>query len=640
MLNSCQRYVRAAALVLMASSSGTAWAAPTLSPIWSDNAVIQRDRPVVVEGKGAPREDVVVTLGTQSQTAKVADDGRFAVRFAALPASPAPLDLKLSGADGSQVRVSGLVVGDVWLCSGQSNMEMVVERALDAGNLIPSSHDDLLRMITIPKATDSSPRDYFGGPVAWQSADAKTTGSFSAACYFMGKELRKKTSLPIGLIHASWGGSASRPWLAPSAARTIYPAEELALLQQHQTDPVGAIARFAPTWENWYLHESGGSKVWSAPDSIAWTDVPRMSDWQQWEGTTLADSPVGIVWMRRTVTLTAQQAKGDAILTLGAVDDMDMTWINGKAVGNSYGWDSNRSYRIPASYLRRGANDIVIAATNSWGAGGFVSGGSQFALAPAKGAAISLASGWRYAPSPVKGWPPRSPWDRQAGIGVMHNGMVAPIGHYAATGVAWYQGESDVGTPGYPERLKALFAGWREQFGPELKMLVVQLANFGSPQLQPGYSGWAELREAQRKGVNADANAVLVTAIDLGDRTDVHPANKNELGRRLALAALGTALPRPVSAKRVGDSFRIGFEGVTGALAAWSGPAPLGFELCGDAYDSCRYAQALADGAAVVLKGDGKPVSRVRYGWGDNPIVNLFDARPLPVPGFELNVTD
>lgn len=637
MANACRRFVRSFAILLGTSASSLS-AAPTLSPIWADNAVIQRDQPIVLEGKSASNREVRVTLGTQTQVVTADKNGHFTARFAALPTNAAGFDLTVSDGDGAQVQFTGLVVGDTWFCSGQSNMEMTVERALDAGNIILSSQDALLRMITIPKATDSMPRDYFAGPISWQSASPSTTGSFSAACYFMGKELRKQTGVPIGLIHASWGGSASRPWLTPKGAKAIYPSEELDMLVQQQTDPVGAIARFAPTWENWYLREKGGAAVWSAPDSVSWADVPRMGDWQQWEGTKLAENPIGLVWMRRTLNLTAQQAKGDAILTLGAVDDMDMTWINGRAIGNSYGWDNNRSYQIPAAYLRRGKNEIIIAATNSWGAGGFVSGSSQFSFVPARGEPVRLENSWRYSPSPVKAWPPRTPWDRQAGIGVMHNAMVAPIGHFAAKGVAWYQGESDVGTPGYANRLAALFNGWRDQFGPDLKILVVQLANFGDPQIQPGYSGWAEVREEQRKAADADANAALVTAIDLGDRTDVHPANKNELGRRLAMAAMGTRLPRPLSARRRGNDIEISFQSVNAVLVAWSHSSPIGFELCGEAYNSCRYANAQIDGSTVTLAADNQPVSRVRYGWADNPVVNLFDSRRLPVPGFELVV--
>ena len=234
--------------------------------------------------------------------------------------------------------------------------------------------------------------------------------------------------------------------------------------------------------------------------------------------------------------------------------------------------------------------------------------------------------------------PPRAPWDANAGIGVMHNWMIAPFGHFAMKGAAWYQGESDVGIPGYRDRMRELFAGWRRQFGADMRMLVVQLANYGPVAEQPVASGWAALREDQRQSVLADANAALVTAIDIGERTDIHPANKTLLGERLALAALGTPLPQPLSARLADGAVTVRFSGVEGGLHAWSGPNPLGVELCGASQESCRYAQATIDGDTLVIRDDGKPATRVRYAWADSPVVNLFDGRSLPVPGFELDI--
>lgn len=632
----------AACAVLATSAlgvSGQALAAPVLSPLWSDDAVIQRDQPIIVEGSATPGEAVTVLLGKDSLTATAGSNGKFSVSFAARPASALPLELEVRGADGNPVRYKGLVIGDVWLCSGQSNMEMTVERALDAWNQAQSANDPLLRMATIAKAVHHQPKAEFDKPVMWQTTRPGSVSAFSAACYYMAKELRKRLDVPVGTINASWGGSASRPWLTPEGGRAIFGDDEMALLHRFATNPALAAAQFSPRWEEWYRGQSGGSEPWAKPDSTVWLDVPKMGPWNEWHGTPLADNPVGTVWLRKTVTLTAAQAKGQAQMTLGAIDDMDMTWVNGKAVGNSHGWDEARNYALPSGYLKAGTNEIIIAATNSWGGGGLVQGGDLMGLSLNNGENVALSTGWRYAISPVKNYPPRAPWDRQAGIGVMHNAMVAPLGHYAAAGVAWYQGESDVGTPGYATRMKALMAGWRSQFGGSARMLVVQLADFGPPQLRPQESGWADLREEQRKAVLADANAALVTAVDLGERLDIHPANKNELGRRLAMAATGEALPQPLSATREASGVRVRFSGVQGRLTTWSGATALGFELCGSAPESCRYASAIPDGDGVLLSSDGQPVSRVRYGWADSPVLNLYDERPLPPPGFELTVT-
>jgi sialate O-acetylesterase len=233
--------------------------------------------------------------------------------------------------------------------------------------------------------------------------------------------------------------------------------------------------------------------------------------------------------------------------------------------------------------------------------------------------------------------PPRAPWDANAGIGVMHNKMIAPLGRFAMAGAAWYQGESDVGIPGYADRLRELFAGWRQQFGPQAKMLVVQLPNYETVAEKPVAAGWAEVREQERRAVAADGNAALIPTLDVGQRDNLHPPDKLQVGLRLAAAAQGQPMPMPERAVRQGDAVRVGFTGLIGGLHAWSGP-PLGVELCGETQESCRYAVARVDGDALVIAGDGKPAARVRYAWADAPVVNLFDARPIPVPGFELDI--
>jgi sialate O-acetylesterase len=209
-------------------------------------------------------------------------------------------------------------------------------------------------------------------------------------------------------------------------------------------------------------------------------------------------------------------------------------------------------------------------------------------------------------------------------------------------GAAWYQGESDVGIPGYVERQRELFAGWRRQFGADMRVLVVQLANYGTPTSEPVESGWAELRQDQLDAVVADDNAALVTAIDIGEWSDIHPTNKILLGERLALAAQGVELPMPVRAEWEGDGdlVIVSFAGVEGNLSAWSSYWPISLELCGEAQNSCRFAAGRVEGDRISIIGDGKPATRVRYAWSDAPVVNTFDARKLPLPAFELPIED
>jgi sialate O-acetylesterase len=626
------------AAALVCGASFPAFAAPQLSPVWSDHVVVQRDAPIRVEGTAAAGERVSGTLGEVAVTARADAQGRFTLEFPARPAGDDPLRLTVTGADGSATTVSDILVGDLWLCSGQSNMEFPLARNLNGDAIAQSSADDGIRLLMIPKATAVIPQAAFAKPVSWTAASPQTVPQFSAACYVMARTLRERLGVPIGAIHSNWGGSQIRAWVTPESGRRLYGEGQMELLERISRDPLGAVTAFAPAWEAWWREASGGEEPWRDPDALSWQPVPAIAPWPSWAGTPLATDTTGNVWLRRTIELTPEQAAAGGTLALGVLDDLDATWVNGRPVGITHGWDHEREYRVPPDYLRAGANDVVVAVSNSWGAGGFTSTADKLAFIVDGGARLPLGDGWRYSIGKIDQSPPRAPWDANAGIGVMHNWMVAPLGRIALRGAAWYQGESDVGIPGYGDRMRELFAGWRAQFGPQMQMLVVQLANYGPVAEQPTASGWAETRDIQREAVMADTSAALVAAIDIGERTDIHPANKTLLGERLARAALGEPMPMPQSARLDGDTVTVRFTGVEGGLHTWSGPYPLGIELCSAAQDSCRYALATVDGDRLVIPTAGQPVARVRYAWADSPVVNLFDGRSLPVPGFELEV--
>lgn len=629
---------RAAALLLAAALlPAAARAAPTLSPVWSDHAVIQRDAPIAVEGSAAPREAISATLGDATARTAADAEGRFSLTFPARKATTAPLTLTVTGADGTAATVSDIVVGDVWLCSGQSNMEWPLGASVGGAAAAGGAADAGLRLLAIPKGTALAPQAAFATPVQWAVASPESVPPASAACYYMARKLRHDLGVPVGAIESYWGGSQARAWLDPAAGRALYGAGEMAQLALFQRDPLRAVTGFAPVWEAWWRDGTGGQEPWKAPDELQWQPVPAIAPWPGWAGTPLASDTIGNVWFRRTLVLTPEQAAKGGTLNIGVIDDMDTTWVNGRIVGNTFSWDQERQYPIPPGYLRPGANEIVFAASNSWGSGGFTSDAGTLAFTVAGGERIPLADGWRYAIGQLDAMPPRTPWDGNAGIGVMHNRMIAPLGHIALAGAAWYQGESDVGIPGYADRLGALFAGWRQQFGAAMRMLVIQLPNFGPSAEAPAASGWAEVREQQRRAVAADANAALIPTLDVGENGNLHPPDKLPVGLRLAAAAQGKPMPLPLRAARAGATIRVTFSGLEGGLHAWSGP-PLGVELCGETQESCRYAAAAISGDTLVVHGDGQPASRVRYAWAESPAINLYDARPLPVPTFELPI--
>src|SRR5690606_28556836 len=238
---------------------------------------------------------------------RAAADGRFSAEFAPRAAFDDPVSLSASDATGTAT-VSDLLVGDVWLCSGQSNMEFPVSRGLNGDAVALSSADDGLRLLMIPKATSPAPQASFAKPVQWTTATPETVAPFSAACYFMVDKLRDELGIPIGAIHSNWGGSQIRAWLTPEGGRAIYGEEQMAMLERVAEAPLGAVTAFAPTWENWWRDASGGQEPWRNPDALEWQPLPAIAPWPSWTGTRLANDPIGNVWLRRTVTLTPEQA--------------------------------------------------------------------------------------------------------------------------------------------------------------------------------------------------------------------------------------------------------------------------------------------------------------------------------------------
>ncbi|WP_395623742.1 sialate O-acetylesterase [Sphingomonas daechungensis] len=639
--------MRRLAFVLLASTCSVANAAPQFSSLFSDHAVLQRNRPIAVWGMAAPGEKLSVSIAGVARSATADAKGNWRVELPAMKAG-GPFELSASSASG-RVTASDILVGDVWLCSGQSNMELPVSRGLDSWNQTQSANDPELRVVTIPHVSGSAVKATIDAPIKWQAITPQTVGDFSAACYYMARDLRRSQKVPIGAINASWGGTPIRSWLDETGAAATG-GDDYDQLKLFRRDPTAANKAFGENWAAWWRTKTGnkpGQEPWNASDRLNWAAVPRITYWEQWGDRKFADFN-GMVWMRKRFTLTPAEASKEATISLSVIDELDETFVNGVAVGGSYTWEAPRNYRIPAGVLRAGNNEVLVNVSDGSGAGGLSGPADQVKLTLADGTVKPLGEGWQYsvvaqAPSGA----PQAPWDSAQGLTAIYNGMIAPLRDYGLTGVAWYQGEADVGRPGsYADRLGAMMRGWRAQFRqPGLPFLIVSLANFGPSASKPVVSGWADLRDQQRLGVGRDANAALVIAMDLGERLDIHPANKIELGSRLARAAEARAYgsstpvgPEVVGARRTANGIEVEFKGVTGALQTWSGTRALAFELCGTTQESCRYADAVASGANVRLADDGNPVTRVRYAWADTPVTNLYDEAQLPPGPFQVPV--
>jgi len=439
----------------------------------------------------------------------------------------------------------------------------------------------------------------------------------------------------------------------------------LGLLALDAKDPVAAQRQLGREWEEWWRAKTGervGEEPWSvggrfgsharegSANTQLWQPAPAgLGDWRYWGVPELKDF-AGLVWYRTHITLSAADAKAASRLDLGAINQVDETWINGRVVGNTFGYDADRTYNMAPGVLHGGDNVLVINVLSNYGAGGLLRGGAKRALQLADGKSIPLDGPWEYRIAPVSvGYPPRAPWEPVGGLTTLYNAMIAPLGRYAFRGALWYQGESNTGEADtYQALLTGLMADWRHQFGADLPFLVVQLPNYGKLSSKPEESDWAELREAQRQAVAKDPHAGLAVTIDIGDPHNLHPTNKQDVGRRLARAArnviygesIAPSGPIALTATRVNGQVVVDFGDVERTLVTYSHDSPIGFELCGDAPQSCRFADARIEGVKVALDNSGDaPATRVRYCWADSPICTLFDAARLPAGPFELRVS-
>lgn len=627
-----------------------AMAQPLLDPVFGDNAVLQRDQPIHVHGRTAPGERVLGRLGDTTSRAMADRDGRFELVFPAMAAG-GPHRLTVTGASGT-AQAAGVLIGDVFLCSGQSNMEMVVSRAQDADNQIAASGDPLLRLFTIGRQTALQPLRDLDKVSGWQASSPASVAGFSAACFYMAQDLRRSARVPIGAIHSSWGGSRISAWMSDEALSASGMGADAGLRRLYARNPEAASAQAGRIWEAWWRAATGdapGREPWQPDAGLAWQPVPQIAYWEDWGNPQLAQFN-GTVWFRKIVNLTQAQAQLTSTLSIGPVDDADQTWVNGQPVGSGGNPGKPRNYSLPAGTLREGRNVIIVNANDSYGKGGMPGPGSIMQIGFADGSIVPLGTGWDYAVETRRlTRPPRAPWEDTAGAGTIHNAMIAPLGRIGLRGIAWYQGESDVGLPGYADRLAAMMAGWRQQFGhARLPFAIVQLAGFGAPSTSPGESGWAALREEQRRAVLADGGrSALALAIDLGDPVDIHPGQKREVGRRLsrAMQTIAYGADHPASGPIIDHAARtadghvlLTFAGVTGSLEARNSAVAIGFELCGTQGGSCRYAIGQVSGRTVLLPADGQAVARIRYAWSDSPVVNLFDAAGLPAAPFEITV--
>jgi len=639
---SLRRFAAAAVMGLLVWPAN---AESLLNVMFQDHAVLQRDQPIRVWGTAAANAALTVTIASASVEAHAGADGHWSVQLPAMGAG-GPYNLAVRTDAGASQTASDILIGDVYLCSGQSNMAFPVSAAIDAGPDIQVSANDSIRLTTVANVTSMTPLTMLPKPVTWAAATPASVANFSAACYFFGRALQQSAHVPLGLIHSSWAGAAIQTFMSESALRQAGGEDaRLDALNLYARDPDAGMKHWGALIEAfWRAH---GMTVWTDPSvSAGWPLAPKgLGIWSQW-GVPSLEHYAGHVWFRTQVTLTAEQAAEAVQLSLGTITEEDQTWVNSRFIASTFGYAQPRTYGLPAGALHEGANDILVNDYCGWRGCGLFGPPEARAILLKDGGAVPLSGAWRYQPVPGL-TSPRVPWGATAGDTVAYNAMIAPLAPYGLRGVLWYQGESNTGDPdAYRGLLKAWMADWRGLFeAPKLPFLIVQLPDYGLPPFAPEDSDWARLRESERIAVAGDADAALAVTIDIGDHMGLHPANKQEVGRRLALAArrliYGDATlktgPMPAGASRGRGGVAVMFTGINGRLGAVDAAQPIGFELCGASEQSCRFVAATIRGNQVALAiPRGLKPTRVRYCWGDGPVCTLYDSTRIPAVPFEL----
>lgn len=658
-------------------------AAVVLPDIFSDHAVLQQSGRTSVWGAAAPGEKVTVALGSAASKETVADDkGKWQVALDLHDSPKGPFDLTVKGS-GAPLVIHDVIVGDVWLCSGQSNMEFKLSQTIDGAKEIAASANPLLRCFLPKRQAVAAPAATLNG--SWIVAGPSTAGSFSGVAWYFAKAVQASQKIPIGLIDTSWGGTPIEAWISSQGLDRnpeLKSRKDALLAERPLFDE--KLKRYGADFKRWaaqYQREdksTGDSARFAAPDVST-------SDWKTVNlPGTLANAGLpdsGVVWLRREVDVPPARANTYLPLLLGTLHDFETIYWNGKQIGETTAASStssnpdptatmNRRYNVLENLVKPGANTLAIRLFSPGGGAGLEA--NRFTA----GWIIPLSGPWKakveyelppLPPEASASYPHRPPWPSmpQYTATYLFNGMVYPLADLAMRGVLWYQGETNTGRAHqYRDTFPLLIQDWRDQFHrKDLPFYFCQLANYQPKKSEPVESGWAELRDAQSQALSLP-NTGMAVLIDLGEEEDIHFRNKKDAGERLAAVALAKSYGRDIlwsgptlqSSKVEGDKIRIQFSHADGGLVAKPLPAvyqpkssvpatkPLvlhspasevqGFAVCGEDR-RWKWAQAKIESDAVVVWSPEVPAPKfVRYAWEDNPTCNLYNGAGFPAGPF------
>ena len=618
-----------------------------LARLFSDHVVLQRQKPIPVWGWANPNESVAVSLGSQNKTAIADANGRFTVEFAPMEAIGEPLELKATAKSGSAA-VKDVLIGEVWLCSGQSNMEFMVKQANNFANEKKDADYPQIRHFFVEHNVEIEPQaDLKSGE--WKIASAETVGDFTAVGFFFAREVYQKLKIPIGLVHSSWGGSQVEGWISKDGMLSSDElkdygqnlpknwAEADAILEKNVKRATlgyqNADANPTPADEKKYLDADYDVSKWVTNNPVGQWDWKGIWAWR------------GNGFMVRNVDIPANFANEETVLGLAESNSYNEIYINGKQIfaGVTKG---RREIIVPKNTWNTGANRLVVkmnkAIEPEWFGLGF-QGSADDVFVRAGGEKIALGdNNWKLMPSFAE----KHEYAHSSNnVGTLiYNGMIAPLTPFAMRGVLWYQGETNAGRSyQYRKTFPLLINDWRKKWNDDFYFYFVQLASYGANQDSNTGSGWAELREAQTMTLSLPKTGMAVTT-DIGNANDIHPTNKQDVGHRLAANALKLTYGQDIQySSPIFDAVKfengkaiVSFKFADGGLMVKDKFGYLkGFEIAG-ADKKFYYAKAEIEGDKIIVHNENvkNPVA-VRYAWSDAPTdANLFNSAGFPASSF------
>lgn len=629
-------------LVLLISSIAIN-AQVSVAKIFSDNMVLQRDSPIPVWGTAKANEKIEVRFNKQIKKTKADKNGKWMIRLDNENAG-GPYNLVVKSSN--TIEMKNILVGEVWLCSGQSNMEMPVGRPKSWGvdnfeKVTAEANYPSIRLIKIDRAINSLPKSDVKTS-GWQVCNPSTVGDFTAVGYFFAKNIHEKLQIPVGIISSNWGGTNIETWISREGFESSSEFKEM--IAGMPKVSLDSIVKLKITGSVKRIENLQGSMI-DNPNSASFKEPffddskwPELNQPQLWEQQSLGEFD-GVVWLRKSITLSATDSKKEAVLELSKIDDEDITYVNGVKVGSMYSWNLDRKYSIPSEVLKEGTNIIAVRVVDNGGGGGIYGKAEDLKLTLDK-TIIPLSGKWKFQVETIK-----KNTNENSLPSLCYNAMINPLIPFAFQGVLWYQGESNASRAyQYRTAFPLLINDWRQKWNkPDFPFYFVQLATFRTFGNSNEGCDWAELQEAQTMTLKVPNTGMAVTT-DIGNPNDIHPGNKQDVGKRLAALALNNTYnismvcsgPMYESMEIKGNQIIVSFKDIGTGLSTPDKYGYIkGFEIAGED-QVFHYAKAFIRDNKVILSCEEvtNPVA-VHFSWiGDASESNLFNKEGFPAVPF------